>query len=164
MLLMIVYNLQNQNEKALAEGEKAFAILPNSSDLNLAFARVLACVGRYEEAITRVKRAMRLNPYHQPFYFTILGSCYRIAGRFEEAIDAYEREVMLAPDTLLPWLALAGLYAALGREKEAKKATEQVHRMAPDYSWEKYGKIYHQFHDKEIERRFFDGLHKCGLK
>ena len=163
-MLMIVYNLQNQNEKALAEGEKAFAILPNSSDLNLAFARVLACVGRYEEAITRVKRAMRLNPRHPPWVYTVLGSCYRIAGRFEEAIDAYEREIMLAPDTLLPWLSLAGLYALLGLEKEAKKATEEVHRIAPDYSWEKYGKMVYQFHDKEIEKRFFDGLRKCGLK
>jgi len=50
-----------------------------------------------------------------------------------------------------------------GRNEEAKKAAKEVHRIAQDYNWEKYGKPF-IFNDKEVERRFFDGLRKVGLK
>ena len=61
-----------------------------------------------------------------------------------------------------PWLALAGLYSQVGRDEEAKKADREVHRIALDYAWEKYGKPF-RIHDKEVERRFFDGFQKVGL-
>ena len=106
---------------------------------------------------------MRLNPHHQPWYFEILAYCYWQAGMLEKAIEMYERVVQLAPNQGKIWLGLAGLYAQLGRDEEAKKAAEEVRRITPDYSWEKYGKTY-KFNDKEVERRFFDGLKKVGLK
>jgi hypothetical protein len=74
-----------------------------------------------------------------------------------------ERHVQLDPNTSFAWLCLASLYAQHGREGDAKKAVKEVHRIAPDYSWEKYGKPY-SFPDEEVKRRFFDGLRKVGLK
>jgi len=50
----------------------------------------------------------------------------------------------------------------VGRDEEAKKADREVHRIALDYAWEKYGKPF-RIHDKEVERRFFDGFQKVGL-
>ena len=73
---------------------------------------------------------------------------------------------MLRPDPYVCthlWLNLAGLKAQLGRDEEANKAAKEVYRIAPDYSWDKYSKAY-LFPDKEVERRFFDGLRKVGLK
>ena len=81
----------------------------------------------------------------------------------EKAIESFERTVKLSPNDLGTWIGLAGLYAQLGRDEEAKKAAEEVHRIDPGYSWEKYGKGF-RFPDKEVERRFFDGLKKVGLK
>ena len=83
----------------------------------------------------------------------------------EEAIESYERDVQLNPNAMMrSWIALAGLYAQLGRSKEAKKAADEVLRITPDYSWEKYGRGVVRFNDKEVEKRFFDGLRKVGLK
>jgi tetratricopeptide (TPR) repeat protein len=81
----------------------------------------------------------------------------------EKAIESYEREVRLTPNVMYLWLNLAGLKAQLGRDKEAKEAAKEVLRLAPDYYWEKYSKAY-LFTDKEVERRFFEGLRKVGLK
>lgn len=164
MLLMSVYERQGGYDRSIAEAEKGLALNPNSADFNAVFAVTLMNTGKYKEAIKRVKKAIRLNPHHPPWVLTILGGCYLRAGMNEEAIEVYERDIKQAPDTLHSWLSLASLYAQMGRDEEAKKAAEEVHRIAPDYSWGKYGKVFYRFNDKEIERKFFDGLHKFGLK
>jgi len=133
-VLMVVYALQSRIDKAIAEGEKGLSISPNSANLNLLFGNTLSIAGKHEEAIGRVKKAMRLNPHHQPAYFGILGICYFRAGMDEKAIEYLERNVHLSPQTLRPWLELAGIYAQLGRDEEAKKTVKEVRRIAPDYS------------------------------
>ena len=163
---MRVYSLQGQDNKAIAEGEKALAISPNFAELNLTFGETLSTVGRHEEALERVKRGLRLNPHQPPIYFHIAGICYSQAGMIEEAIESFEREIELNPNAILlrSWMTLASLYAQLGRDEDAKKAAIEVHRIAPDYSWGKYGRGAPKFNDKDIERRFFDSLRKVGLK
>ena len=163
MLLMSVYDRQRQHDRAIAEGEKGLALNPNSSDFNVLFALPLAAKGRYKEAIERVKKGIRLNPYHQSWVYSILGLCYFKAGMKNKAIEAFEKDVKLAPNTLLSWLSLSSLYAQMGSNKDAKKAAEEVRRIAPDYSWEKYGKALYRFTDKESEIQFFNGLQRCGL-
>ena len=160
---MSVYSLQGRIDKAIIEGEKGLVISPNSANLNLLFGNTLSIAGRHEEAISRVRKSMRLNPHHQPAYFGILGICYFRASMNEKAIEYLEKNVQLAPQTLRPWLELASIYAQLGRDEKAKKAAKEVHRIAPDYTWEKYGKPF-IFTDQEVERRFFNGLQKVGLK
>jgi adenylate cyclase len=162
MLLMSVYDMQGQTEKALAEGEKAFAILPNSANLNILFSRVLTNVGRFEEAIARAKRAIRLNPHHQPWYFYFLARSYFCAGKNEEALEAFQ---LLPKKGILAWMYLASIYSQLGREAEARQAAEEIYKIAPDYSYEKYwGKQSWGFYDKEVNRRFLESLEKLGLK
>jgi adenylate cyclase len=162
MLLMSVYDFQRQYEKALAEGEKALAILPNSADLNILFSHVLSNSGRHKEAIVRAKRAIRLNPHHQPWYYYFLATCYFGAGKNEEALEAFQ---LISPKRIRTWIYLASIYSQLGRVAEAKKAAKEVYRIAPDFSLEKYrGGLSFQFYDKEIERRFLDSLQKVGLK
>ena len=102
MLLMSVFSKQGQNEKAIAEGEKALTINPNNADLNVVFGQTLSFAGRHEEAIQRVKKAMRLNPHHQPWYIGILSICYMQAGMNEKAIKYLERAVQLEPNILPP--------------------------------------------------------------
>ena len=163
-LLMRVYLLQGQIDKALTEGEEGLAISPNLAEINVLFGETLSIAGRHEEAIERVKKGIRLNPHHPSFYFMLMGACYFGAGMIEKAIEFYERDVQQNPNAMSrSWITLAGLYSQLGRDEEAKKAAKEVHRIVPDYSWEKYGKAF-IFKDKEIERKFFDGLRKVGLK
>ena len=163
MLLMNIYTLQGQINKAIVEDEKGLSISPNYADLNVTFGDTLSIAGRHEEAIERINRAIRLNPHHPSYYFGILGSCYLRAGMNEKANEIHEMIVQRAPNVLLPWLQLAGIYAQLGRDEEAKKAAKEVHRIAPDYSWDKYGKAL-KIKGTEIERRFISGLRKVRLK
>lgn len=49
---------------------------------------VLAC-GRAVEGIGYMEKAIKLSPNHPPFYYGMQGNAYRLAGRSEEAIDAF---------------------------------------------------------------------------
>jgi tetratricopeptide (TPR) repeat protein len=46
--------------------------------------------GRFEEAITLAKKALRLTPYYPAWYLSILGRAYQLSGRHEEALAAYK--------------------------------------------------------------------------
>jgi len=163
MLLMSIYNFQGQTERAHAEGQKALSIHPNAADLNILFSNVLSDLGRHEEAITRAKKAIRLNPHHQPWYFFFLGICYFEAGKNEEALEVFQ---LFTKKSTHSWIYLASIYCQLNRDAEAKQAADEVYRIAPDFSWAKYcgeDNIFF-FHDKEIKRLFFDSMQKVGLK
>ncbi len=51
---------------------------------------ILVFVGRHEEAEGWVRKAMQLNPYHPPRYWTHLGRALFHLERFEEAAGALE--------------------------------------------------------------------------
>jgi adenylate cyclase len=77
---------KKQHDHALAEAQRAVALAPNDADGYQTLGVILVWVGRPEEALGLIERAMRLNPRHPPMYLLNLSFAYRIAGRYEEAI------------------------------------------------------------------------------
>jgi cytochrome c-type biogenesis protein CcmH/NrfG len=78
----------------------------------------------------------------------------------EEASKTFQ----LAPETARNWMILASIYSQLGREADARKAAQEVYRIAPDYSWDKYGYSFNTISDKDFKERLFDAFEKVGLK
>jgi adenylate cyclase len=64
---------------------------PNDDLVPVEHARLLMNIDRPEDGLMRVREAMRLNPYHPNWYWNAEGTCLHIAGRYEEAIDAFDR-------------------------------------------------------------------------
>lgn len=64
--------------------------------------------------------------------------------RFEEAIDAYQQAVSLAPEKIFPWDNLGQLYCKLGRYQEAIKAYEKAIELNPKdpFGWNGLGNAY----------------------
>ena len=61
----------NEHDKALYHQERALSLNPNS-DLIVQQGEVLTWLGRAEEGIERIRRAMRLNPYHPERFWSHL--------------------------------------------------------------------------------------------
>jgi adenylate cyclase len=96
-LLAFVYGMQRQHEKSLAQAERAVALNPNMAAPNLHLGGALFRLGRYEEAIQSLEKAIRLDPKGPPFFFVLLGEAYCFAGRYEEAIVAAKKAIGRAP-------------------------------------------------------------------
>jgi adenylate cyclase len=160
-VLAVPYWRQRQYEKALAQAERAVALYPNMDVSNVNFGAALFLVGRYEEAVQSLEKAIRLNPKGPTPFFTILGWAYCFAGRYEDAIAALKKAIDLAPNSPLVHTHLSAIYNLAGREEEARAEAGEVLRLDPMFSLERYGKAL-AWRKVELEP-WLDALRKAGL-
>jgi tetratricopeptide (TPR) repeat protein len=78
----------------------SFAQTPSKGDIkkakeSAAEAKKFFDASDYEKALASFQRAFELNP--KPGYLANIGQCYSSLGRYQEAIDSYERFLSLAP-------------------------------------------------------------------
>ncbi len=152
-----------QYEQAIAEAERAIALDSNNADSYMALAEILTYLGRSEEAIGWMEKAMRLNPRYPALYLRILGTAYYWTGRTEEAITVFERALARNPNWLAAHLFLAFVYSEVGREAEAKAEVAEVLRLSPAFSLEGVRQRLPLKDPADLER-FLDGLREAGLK
>lgn len=158
-----IYLTKRQHEKAIAEGERALALGPNSDFIHAALAFTLRYSGRPGEAIALYKKAIRLNPIPPAWYFSGLGGSYFELGQYEEAIAELKKALNFAPDSQFSHMGLAATYSKLGREEEARAAAAEVLRINPTFSLEQWAKT-HMYKNQTDCDRFVEALRKAGLK
>ena len=159
-----LYLWKKQHEQAVAEAERAIALAPNFAEGYAELGFILNWAGRPEEAIGLVEKAQRLDSRNPSFYYPLtLGQSYRLTGRYEEAIAAYQRTLQLNPNLPGPHAFLAVIYNELGREKEARAEVAEVLRLSPYFSLEVVRERF-PFKDPAELERVLDGLRKAGLK
>ena len=164
LILGIVHLWRNrQHDQAIAEAERAIALDPNNAEGYVWLAHILKFVGRSEEAIQLVEKAMRLNPYYPFNYLFELGVSYHLTGRYEEALVPLKKILALNPSFVFAHLNLAFCYAELGRLEEARAEAAAVLRLNPKYSLEVWRQIT-PFKDPTVSERLAGALRKAGLK
>lgn len=118
-------------EPALEAASRLCRLAPeNGADLALA-SRAAREVGRLQEAIGYLRRAVELDPRQ----FTLhndLGNLLRDTGLFEQAEQAYCEATMLNPAAAQVWCNLCILYKGLGRHNDAENACDKARALAPD--------------------------------
>jgi adenylate cyclase len=83
--------VRSQFAEATEAARRAAKLGFNLPDVLVFTGFVLTCCGHAEEAIGQIKKALPLNgPNHQPWHFGVLGNAFRLAGRTEEAMAAFQ--------------------------------------------------------------------------
>jgi adenylate cyclase len=151
--------VQRQYDKAMYHEERALSLNPNNDLIVVQQGELLTWLGRPEEGIDWIKRAMQLNPYHPERYWNHLGRAYYAARRYADAAAAFAR--ISAPDHT-HHAFLAASFAQMGDAIAATAHADQVVRRAPDFSVQAYLDTLHYQRpaDREHHR---DGLLKAGL-
>ena len=143
-----VYALKKDYDKSIELEQQAIALIPNGADAHMFLAITLNWASRPEEALPLLEKAMRLNPLPPAFYYLHVGTCYRLLGRFEDAIAMFKKSIQLAPNSALAYQGLACTCALAGRDEEAKAAAAELLRINPKFSVE-YALKTSPFKDKE---------------
>ncbi len=162
-LLGFLYGMKGEYDKSVAFGEKAVAKDPNGADAHAFLGNCLNIAARPQEAIPYYKKAMRLNPSPPQWYYIQLGRSYHMLGRYEEAVAQVKKALALAPNSFMAYLQLHFTYAEMGREDEARAAAEEMMRINPKFSADKYAKTL-PYKDRDYCRRWGEALRKAGLR
>jgi len=132
--------MKRQFEMAIAEAERAVALIPNGADAQAHLGMILNYAGRREGAIASLEKAIRLNPIPPNWYAFSLGEAYCLAGEHEKALAAYEQVLHRYPDDIRTLIGLAATYSLLGREEEARAQAAQILKMEPKFHLESFVK------------------------
>jgi adenylate cyclase len=150
-------------DRAIIEGERGVAVAPNSADAYAWLGQAMRFAGMWERAIPILKKAIRLNPFPQTWYYMQLGQCYRTTGQYDEALSALQKAIQREPDNLYAYIGLCATYEAMGRADEALEMVSEVYRIDPKFSLAQFEKALVQ-RNEEIKKRFIESLRKAGLK
>jgi tetratricopeptide (TPR) repeat protein len=156
-LLGMIYGYSGDLKNAERHYERAIALNPNDANAIAGSGLLLAGLGRAEEGIDRVRRAMRINPYHPEWYWMDLGMALYAAGRYEDAAEAFNCRKHPGYWTLC---RIAACYAQAGRTHEAAAAATRARQKKPDLS---ISKIRLHLWVGGQAAHILEGLRKAGL-
>lgn len=103
---------------------------PNDDLLMIEYGRYLAYTDRPEEALSRVREAMRLNPLRPDWYWNIRGRCQHLLGRHADALDSFRH---IAEPAFYHFAYMAACHRALGDDTAAEGMRRRLFAAAPDF-------------------------------
>lgn len=149
----------NEHDKAIYHQERALSLNPNNDLIVVQKGELLTWLGRPEEGIEWIRRAMRLNPYHPQRFWSHLGRAQYTARNYAEAIESFSK--LTAPDHM-HHAFLAASSAQLGNRTAAAAHAREVLQLQPNFTVQSFLTTLHyrQLSDNEHLR---EGLLKARL-
>jgi len=161
--LGFLYVQIREYEKGIAASERAIEIAPNMADGYAYFAQVLNFSGRPEEAVKMAEKAFRLNPVGPSSYYYIWSAhSYRLTGRYGDAVRMCKELLARWPNNVFAHAALAAIYAEWGRDEDAHAAAQDLLRIAPKFSAQRYVRVL-PYKDPALNARVLENLRKAGV-
>jgi adenylate cyclase len=149
----------NEHDKAAYHQERALSLNPNSDLIVVQQGEVLTWLGRPEEGIEWIRRAMRLNPYHPERFWSHLGRAQYTGRAYADAIASFSK--LTAPDhTHHAFLAAAA--AQLGNRTSAGAHAREVLQREPAFAAQAFIGTLH-YRDPADGEHVREGLLKAGL-
>ncbi|WP_439370438.1 adenylate/guanylate cyclase domain-containing protein [Bradyrhizobium sp. PMVTL-01] len=150
---------RDDHDKATYHQERALALNPNYDLVVVQQGELLTWLGRPEEGIDWIKKAMRLNPYHPERFWSHLGRAYYCAEKYAEAAEAFSR--ISRPDHT-HHAFLAGIFAQMGNAVAAGAHAAEVLKREPAFSVANH--LSTQHYKREVDRQRYEaGLLRAGL-
>jgi adenylate cyclase len=150
---------RDDHDRAAYHQERALALNPNYDLVVVQQGELLTWLGRPEEGIDWIKKAMRLNPYHPERFWSHLGRAYYCAERYAESAEAFSR--LTQPDHT-HHAFLAANFAQMGNSVAAAAHVTEVVKREPQFSVATYLGTQHYKHERD-RKRHEAGLLKAGL-
>ncbi len=134
------YRMVGQYDLAIEAFKRSIQMAPDRPYVELVHRSLGMCLaeaGRFDEAISHLKKAISLKPNKAIYYYT-LGKTLGRAGRYQQAVSYLERTIKLDPNNIEAYKVLGMTYARVGRMKEAKAClTTYLKSMPQDAPWMK---------------------------
>jgi len=128
----VVLLVQRLHDEAVAAARMAVKLAPGAADTAELASHVLAASEFPEEAVLMSENAMTLSPNYPAVYLGTLGNAYRLSGRTEQAIAAFQAYHARNPGFGLTDIVIA--YQQTGRPEEARRTAELLLTARPNFT------------------------------
>lgn len=149
---------RKEHDPAINSYERALKLNPNDADVMSDMADALVHMGRSEEAVELLLKAMRLNPFYPDQYIWHLGGAYFALKEYETAISTIQKMQNPTEGRRI----LAASYAYLGRLDEARAQADLVRRAHPNFSVKRWASVQPDKFEEDVEH-LFEGMKRAGL-
>ena len=151
--------ISNEFDKATYHQDRALSLNPNSDLIVVQQGEVLTWLGRPQEGIEWIRRAMRLNPYHPERFWSHLGRAQFTARAYADALQSYSH--ITKPDQT-HHAFMAASSAQMGNSTAAAAHTHETLARAPDFTVTAFLGTLH-FKQEADREHCHEGLLKAGL-
>lgn len=130
-ILAAVHVTRNEFDKMLYHQQRALDLNPNDDLIVVQNGEILTWIGRPLEGIPWILKAMQLNPFHPPRFWSHLGRAHFVARQYTEALSALQH--ITAPDKFAHAF-MAACHARLGNADAARAHVAEALRQDPDFT------------------------------
>lgn len=152
----------NVNNNALTTAryhqERALSLNPNYDLVVVQQGELLTWLGRPEEGIEWIRKAMRLNPHYPERFWSHLAKAHFAAHQYGEAIEAF---MHLSVMDYVQHAFVAACYGWLGDGIAAAAHIKKVGALLPDFGVESFLATLHYAQQSDVEH-LREGLVKAG--
>ena len=139
--------------------KKALSLNPGLDNSHYGYAVFLECMGRLEEALLVLKKALELDPVSIPMNAD-LGGCLRLARRYDEAQEQLKKTIEMDPNFGLAHFYMGVLYNNKGMYQEAIPEFHKAIALTGGLSWAfgHLGYAYAMLGQKDEAEKILHGL------
>jgi adenylate cyclase len=159
-VLGLVHLMRRSFDLAEQYHRRALEMNPNNPQHLADMGSLLVYLGRPDEGLDWLQRARRIDPYFgPPWYWHQLGFAHLTAGRYDEAIQAFERST-----TMPYWVRayIAACHARMGRPTQAAAFVAATLRLKPDFSAARNAAKEPFRHSRDADH-LIEALHSAGF-
>ncbi|MER8382190.1 adenylate/guanylate cyclase domain-containing protein [Mesorhizobium sp. M1399] len=151
----------NNNELTTARyhQERALALNPNYDLVVVQQGELLTWLGRPEEGIEWIRKAMQLNPHHPERFWSHLGKAHFAARQYGEAIEAF---MHLSTMDSVQHAFAAACYGWLGDEIAAAAHLGKIRTLDPQFDLDPFIATLHYAQEPDVQH-VREGLLKAGI-
>ncbi len=164
----IILKTRGQYDAALAQLNAAIESNPNFGDAYAEIGDIMTLLGRAEDAIKPIEKALRLDPRtpHRVMFQWFACRAHLYLAEWHQAIQWCEKSIASNPALPWPYFGLAAAYGWLGRADEASAALAELQKRAPGYNTVEKVLAHYPSNNPKVKsqyERFAEGLRKAGL-
>lgn len=134
----IYKGITSDHEGALAVASKNVELAPNLDDAHRLLGWIQMLSGDPKAAIKSLKRSVKLCPIMVAISYGLMGTAYRNAGSYKEAIETFNECLEQFPDFYHAHVGLATIYTVQGEVEKARNEVEEILRAVPNYTVKQY--------------------------
>jgi TolB-like protein len=153
---------QGRHEDAMVLSAEALSRRPSCPLSNGLLAEVMRYCGNPDQAVARIKEAMKLAKIFPPWMIDNLAAALRDNNQVEASISAAKEAVGLFPDDLDVLVTLCCDYDWSSMSTEAETVARQILAADPSFSIARYAES-QPYKDKAVLDRIIESLSRAGL-